>query len=171
MKHEEEEARRACEIVGELVLIASALDHQLNHICISVLSLVESPLLESVVASIDSARKIEILKAYAGKITAQEWKKAIKAHAEAVEEVNRLRNTAAHSVLSFRNGKSVLSSPSAVKLLKSIDIATRTAELVSLDKLAAAIKKGEAAHASGVKVLENFQRVAAERKKRFPAKK
>lgn len=165
MSSEEEETRRACAIVGELVLIASALDHQLNRICISVLALTESPMLGPVVASIDSTRKIEILKAYATKITAPEWMKALKAHAEAVEDVNRLRNTATHSVLSFQGGKAVLSSSSAAKLFRSINLTTKTAEKVSFSKLEAAIKKGEAALGTGVDLLENFERVAAERAK------
>jgi hypothetical protein len=159
---EEEEAQRAYAIVGELILIASALDNQLNRICISALSLTESPMLEPVVASLDSARKIEILKAYASNLTAMDWKKGLKAHAEAVEVVNRARNIAAHSVMSFRDGKITLHSPAAAKLLKSIDIASKTADRVDIQELAAAIKNGEVALGSGIDLLGKLERVAAE---------
>ena len=168
---DKKKVRRACAIVGELVLIASALDHQLNHICISVLALTQSPMLEPVVASLDSARKVEILKAYASKITAIEWKKALKAQAEAVEKVNRSRNIAAHSVMSFENGEPVLTSPAAAKLFKSIDLATKTAEKIRFTELEEAIKGAEAALGSGMKLLENFSRVEAERKRRKKARK
>jgi hypothetical protein len=52
-------------IVGEIVLSATALDHQMNHVLIEVASLAKSPLLEAVIATLDPARKIEILKARA----------------------------------------------------------------------------------------------------------
>jgi phosphoenolpyruvate synthase/pyruvate phosphate dikinase len=154
--------KREYATVGELVLIASALDYQLNHICILVLGLAASTMLEPVVASIDSAQKIEILKAYATKITKPEWKKALKAHAEIVEEVNRWRNIAAHSVMSFKAGAPVLTSPAAAKLFKALDLTTKTAETITIDQLVAAVRKGERGLGSGETLLVNFARVAAE---------
>jgi hypothetical protein len=43
----------ACATVGELVLLYTALDHQLNHIIIEVMHLAPSPMLETVVATLD----------------------------------------------------------------------------------------------------------------------
>ena len=162
----DDEAKRAYAIVGELVLIASALDHQLNHICISVLALTESPMLESVVASIDSARKIEILRGYATKITSAQWKMGLKDHADAVEAVNRARNIAAHSVMLFEDGKPVLHSPAAAKLFKAIDLKSKTAAKTNIGTLERAIRKAEVALSSGGNLLKNFERVAAERERR-----
>src|SRR5258708_5522892 len=54
--------RAAYGVVGELILLATALDHQLNHVLIQVLHLAESPMLEAVVATLDPVRKIEMLK-------------------------------------------------------------------------------------------------------------
>jgi hypothetical protein len=163
---EDDEIRRAFGIVGELVLMASALDYQLNQICISVLPLTPSPMLEPVVASIDSSRKVEILKAYASKIRAPDWKKAIRSHAKAVEEVNRWRNIAAHSVMSVRAGRPVLFSPAAAKLFRAIDLSSKTAERIDLARLEQAIITAEKAHAGGVNLLQNFDRVATERARR-----
>jgi len=165
MTSEEEETKRACAVVGELILITSALDNQLNQVCISVLALADSPMLEPLVASIDSARKVELLKAYASKITSAAWKKGLKDHAEAVEVVNRARNVAAHSTLSFQDGRAALHSIAAAKLFKSIDLKTKTTERIDLSELEKAIRKGEATLASGVNLLENFKRIAAERER------
>lgn len=162
-KAERQEARRACAIVGELVLTASALDHQLNRICISALALVECPMLEPMVASLDSARKIEILRAFSTKIAAPQWRKAIRDHAETVEKVNRARNTAAHSVLSFQKEKAVLSSPAAAKLLRSIDLTTMSADRISLGKLEAATRAAEKALGVGENLLMNLRLVATKR--------
>src|SRR5260370_35977333 len=46
--------RAAYGVVGELVLLATALDHQLNHVLIQVLHLVDSPMLEAVVATLET---------------------------------------------------------------------------------------------------------------------
>lgn len=48
--------------MGELVLIANALDYQLNHVLIEILHLTDSPMLEAVVATLVTVNKIEMLK-------------------------------------------------------------------------------------------------------------
>lgn len=159
-------ARHAYSVVGELVLIASALDSQLNKICIATLDLKASVLLEPAIGSIDSARKIEILKTYASKLKAAGWKKGIIKHAEAVENINRWRNIAAHSVISFHRGRVALISPAAAKLLRSIDIASKSASKVDLEDLEQAIRRAEAALGSGENLLKNLERVNQERDRR-----
>ena len=166
MVPQEEAVHRACAIVGELVLIASALDVQVNHVCISVLALTNSPMLEPIVATIDSPRKIEILRAYAAKIDAPQWRSALKKYVKSVEAVNKSRNIAAHSVISFQDGEAVLTSPAAAKLLKSINLADRTGEKLSFTKLERAIRKAEETLGTGVNLIANFDRVAEERARR-----
>jgi DNA-binding XRE family transcriptional regulator len=70
-----ERFRAAYAVVGELVLLTTALDHQLNHILIQVLHLADSPMLEAVIATLDINRKIEMLKARAKHISSATWKK------------------------------------------------------------------------------------------------
>ena len=48
----------ACSTVGELVLIYTAHDHQLNRIVIEVMHLSSSPMLEAVVATLDARQKV-----------------------------------------------------------------------------------------------------------------
>jgi hypothetical protein len=50
----------ACATVGELVLLHTALDHQLNIIIIEVMHLTPSPMLEPVVSTLDPRQKIEM---------------------------------------------------------------------------------------------------------------
>jgi hypothetical protein len=52
-------------VVGELVVMAAVLDLQLNRVVIGVLHLEPSVIQLSVIATLDAARKIEILKACA----------------------------------------------------------------------------------------------------------
>jgi hypothetical protein len=76
--------------------MAGALDYQLNHILIAAFSLVQSTLLEPVVVSLDSSRKIEMLKNYAAHIRAKGWREALKGHLLLVEKINSARDKAAH---------------------------------------------------------------------------
>jgi hypothetical protein len=138
--------------------MASALHDQLNHICISLLALTASPMLESVMASVESARKIEIVKMYAKSIIKEPtWAKGLREHVDAVEDVNRVRNVAAHSVMRLESGRVVLRSPAAAKLLKAIDLDKKTVPPILLESLAKAIKNGEAALASCANLLDNLQ--------------
>jgi hypothetical protein len=69
--------RAAYGAVGELVLLATALDHQLNHVLIQVLHLADSPMLEGVVATLDAVRKIEMLKERSKFIAQARWQKPV----------------------------------------------------------------------------------------------
>lgn len=71
----EPEWKEACAVVGEVVLIYTALGHQLNLIVIEVMHLAQSPMLESVVATLDARQKIEMLKNRAAHIKQKDWKK------------------------------------------------------------------------------------------------
>jgi hypothetical protein len=169
-KQESRQSERACAIVGELVLTASALDDQLNRICVTLLDLDKATMAPPIVASLDSSKKIEILKAYARTLKkGQTWRKGILDRLEAVEEINRARNIAAHCVMALEGGNAVLRSMAAAKLFKSIDLATKTAKSVQLEFLQDAIKKGQGALGSGANVLENLGRMAAERTRRSNA--
>jgi hypothetical protein len=163
---EGEEAQRLYAVVGELVLTAAGLDDQLNRICIKVLNLGEAIMTEPVVASLDARAKIEILKENAKKISQPIWKKALKDHLEALEKVNKWRNIASHSIMSFKDGHAVLSSMAAAKLLKSIDLASKTATKTKTADLEKAILIGREAFATGENLIANFGRVATEFKRR-----
>jgi hypothetical protein len=92
-------------IVGELVLIASALDTLLNSVVVQVLHLGSSPMIEPVVGTLDAVRKIEILKERAPFIRSEEWKKHVTAFVNKAESVFRQRNIACHMPAVLENGK------------------------------------------------------------------
>jgi len=61
--------KEAYATVGELVLIASALDALLNDVVVTVLDLGQAVLIVPVVATLDARRKIELLKERANYIS------------------------------------------------------------------------------------------------------
>ena len=63
-------------VVGELVMIANAVDHLLNQLVIEALHLEKSPMLESVLATLDPRQKIEMLKGRAKLINTLAGKRA-----------------------------------------------------------------------------------------------
>jgi hypothetical protein len=95
----EEQWKDAYAKVGELVLLYTALDHQLNDVLIEVIRLAQSPIRmrEALVATLDPRQKIEMLKSRAAHIRQQGWKKAVKAHAGRLERVAKIRNAVCHT--------------------------------------------------------------------------
>ncbi|MGH6842666.1 MAG: helix-turn-helix transcriptional regulator, partial [Methylocella sp.] len=110
-------------IVGELVLLATALDHQLNHVLIQVLHLSESPMLEAVVATLDTVRKIEMVKERSKYIAQSKWQKPVLAYVDKLERMSKWRNIACHAPLipDEKHG-AVFAPTAAAKLLKSLQL-------------------------------------------------
>jgi transcriptional regulator with XRE-family HTH domain len=161
--------RAAYGVVGEVVLLANALDHQLNHVLIQVLHLVESPMLEAVVATLDTVRKIEMLKERSKFIGQSRWQKSVTVYLDKVERVWKWRNIACHTPLipDDKHGAAFVPT-AAAKLLKTLQLGKEpVAKRVPYGELKSAIALGESALAEGLALIENFQRLNAERKKRF----
>jgi len=155
--------RNALSHGGEIVLLASALDHQLTHVVIEVLNLSKSPMLEPVVATLDSPKKLEILKGRAKHIKQVHWKMPIEKYVDLVERVNRARNTACHSQMLQEKDKFIFTSSQAAKLFKGLKLEdVPTVERVSLDTIVNAVKITEQALGAGVNLIENFERVRVE---------
>jgi hypothetical protein len=165
-KNGEADHAKTYAIVGELVLIASALDYQLAEIMVEVLNMGPSPMIMPVVLTLDAARKVEILKRRAGLITSDDWKKGLIRHVEKVERVFKQRNIACHMPPMLQDGKWTLRPLAAAKLFRSIDLDKKTLEGFKVGDLAEAIALGEVALGEGAKVLENCQRANAELEKR-----
>jgi len=153
----------ACANIGEIVLLSTALDYQLTGLVVEVMHLDHSPMLETVVASLDGRQKIEMIKARARKLTAQDWKKALLDYAEKVEKTNRVRNTAAHTaLLPTKDGMGFEFAPAqASKILKSLMITGREYDLqrVSLEDVINAVPTAEQALGDGQALMENFPRL------------
>ena len=155
--------RDAFSHVGEIVLLASALDHQLTHVVIEVLHLTKSPMLEPVVATLDSSRKVEILKGRLRHIKQSGWKKPVEKYLDLIERVNRSRNIACHSQMIRDVENFVFASSQAAKLFKGLKLeGVPTVERVGLDSIIGAIGFAEQALGAGVTLIENFQKVQSE---------
>jgi hypothetical protein len=143
--------------VGELILIANALDYQLAEVVISVLNLGRSIMLMPVVTTLDPARKIEILKANASHISQKDWKNGVTKYVDKVERVLRYRNIACHSQLILEAGEFTLRPFAAAKVFKNIDVKNKTLKSTTMKELKEAISSAEAALGAGENLMNNFQ--------------
>jgi hypothetical protein len=148
--------------VGELVLLYTALDHQLNHVIIEVLNLAKSTMLETVVATLDPRQKVEMLKERAKHIRQLEWRKATQTHADRLERVAKARNAACHTVLISKGEGFEFAPAAASKLLKSIKPQTAfTFDRLTLRTVTDAINLAEKALGGGENLITNFQKLNA----------
>jgi transcriptional regulator with XRE-family HTH domain len=160
--------RGAYGVIGELVLLASALDHQLNHVLIEVLPLVDSPLLESVIGTLDSVRKLEMLKTRSRHITQPRWRKPILSYVGKLETVSKWRNIAAHTPLIPDDEHDAVFVPTAAaKLLKTLRLDNPVAHKIPIADLRSAITTAEAALGEGLNIIQNFRNINAARISRF----
>ncbi|SHG45925.1 hypothetical protein [Bradyrhizobium erythrophlei] len=164
------EWKDACAVIGEIALLYTALDHQVNHIVIEVMSLAPSPLLEPVVATLDTRQKIEMLKAHAKHIRQKDWKKAVQTHADRMERIARIRNAACHTPLVPKSKGGFEFAPAAAsKLLKSITIIDRekyTSDRLTLEQVREAIPVAEKTLGGGENILDNFRKLRTEMARR-----
>ncbi len=161
--------RMAYGVVGELVLITTALDHQLNHVLIQVLPLADSPMLESVVATLDMARKIEMLKARSKHIAQPSWQRPVLTYLDKLERISKWRNIACHTALiPDKTHGAVFAPAAAAKLLKTLEVGeSPTTKRIPISELKSAITIAGLALGDGQNIIQNFQRMNAERIKRY----
>ncbi len=161
--------RAAYSVVGELVLITTALDHQLNHVLIQTLHLIESPILESVIATLDIVRKIEMLKERAKHISQPNWKRPLLSYLDKLERVSKWRNIACHTVLIPDDKHGAVFAPTAAaRLMKNLQLDEHpNAKRTPITELCPAIRLGESALFEGLELIQNFQRANDERAKRY----
>jgi hypothetical protein len=159
------EMRTFCEGVGELVLWASAIDAQLTKAVIRAYSLTETPMLEPIVAELDARAKVEILRVRAKHIKTAAWSKGISRWVKKAEKVNGYRNTVAHHQVAVNDGKLILHSAQALKLLKRIkDLRPTPAKTV--DDINQWVEAARGAYEQGQNVLANLDRLAEKVAKR-----
>jgi hypothetical protein len=155
--------RNALSQIGEIVLLASALDHQLTYVVIEVLHLTKSPMLEPVVATLESSRKLEILKGRMKHIKQENWRKPVEKYVDLVERVNRSRNIVCHSQMIHDGDRFIFTSSQAAKLFKGLRLeGVPTVERTPLDSVVSTIRIAEQALGAGVNLIENFERVQSE---------
>jgi hypothetical protein len=156
--------KEACAVVGEVVLLYTALDTQLNHIVIEVMHLTHSAMLESVVATLDPRQKTEILKSRAKHIRQKDWQKALKTHADRLERVARIRNGVCHAPLipGKVKGSFEFAPAAATKILKSVtfaDAKNYSLERMTIDQVRQIIPVAERALGDGENIRVNFAKI------------
>jgi hypothetical protein len=157
-------------VVGELVMLSNAIDHQLNQVLMSVLNIAGPLMVEPVVATIDTRLKIEILKERAKHIADKAWKNGVVKYCAKVENVFKYRNIACHTPAVLDGETWTFKPVAAAKILKKIDIPNKTIAKVAVSDFETAIKTSETALGDGINLIENFQRLNAEFKKRAETK-
>ncbi len=157
----EAEMKAFCECVGELVIWASVLDGQLTKAVIRAFTLTETPLLEPVIAEIDARAKIEMLRARTKHIDSTLWSKGIKGWADKIDKVNKYRNTVAHHQVVEEDGKLILYSTQATKLLKRIKD-SNSVPANTVDNIREWIAAAKDVYAQGNEVLASLDRFAEE---------
>jgi len=159
---EEERERDACAAVGKMILMGALLDDQLSKILIEVLALEPSPLLLSVVSTLDTSRKIDILKAQTKHLPDGPWKEGLKEYLGPLERAIKYRNIAAHSIPVENGGRLVLTSYATAKLMRALDRKEKVVAKLEVEALRGECDRAENAHSIGQNALENFKRFAAQ---------
>lgn len=164
---EDERNREVYAIVGELVMLAVALDTLLNSVVVQVLELGSRALIEPVVATLDTPRKLEMLKERIEFIENPDWRKPVAAFVSKVESVFKQRNIACHTPAVLQGGKWTFSPVQAAKVLKFLDLEKPGAKHFPIADMKVAISTAEKALGEGVNIVDNFIRAneMAERKR------
>jgi hypothetical protein len=167
---EERQSAEAFAVVGELVMTSSLLDSQLNRVLVTMLDFGENPMIESVIATFDPVRKIEILKARASHMPKGDWRKNVGKYCDHVDAVFKQRNIACHTPPAFKDGVWTFKPFAAAKLFKKIDLIGKTVKPSTLEDFRVAIKTGERALGEGATLVENLLRANAKQNRRNAAK-
>ncbi len=165
MDEADAEMRTFCERVGELVLWASAIDAQLTNAVIRACSLTETPMLEPIVAELNARAKVAILRARSKHIKPVAWSKGITNWVNKAEKVNEYRNTVAHHQVAVKDGKLILYSAQARKLLKRVkDL--KSAPAKNVNDINRWVDAARNAYEEGQNALTNLDRFAVEAARR-----
>lgn len=159
-EEEKSKTAEAYAIVGELILMASMLDYQVNIVLIEFLHLQHSPMLEPTIATLDISRKIEIIKSRCQTMPKGDWRKNTEKYIEMIENVQRNRNKVAHGIMRIKNGRPILTFAAAAKLLKHLDFKSETLNSMDFSEFIPSIRKGEKALQLGDAILGNLDRLS-----------
>ena len=154
-------------VVGELVMVSNAIDHLLNLVTMAAMMIDYAPMTETVVATLDPGKKVEILKARAEHISDESWKMGIIAFCKKAESVFRQRNIVCHTPAIKTDMGWSFQPVAAAKLLKRLDLKKKTARDFPFSDVKDAIKTGEAALGAGVHLLEQLKRLKEAREKKY----
>jgi hypothetical protein len=167
---EEKREREAYALVGELVLIATAVDSVVNRVVIELLNLGSAGLLEPVIATLESNRKIEIIRERANHIGNAQWKAPLKRFAKKAEKISTYRNMAANWRL-ITETPLKLKPYAAAKMFKNLDVSKKQLTGLTVTDIAPVILTARTLIAEdGPNILSNLRRLNEEFARRHPPK-
>jgi hypothetical protein len=147
--------------VGDLILWANAVDHQLNLSLIAILALPDHPFIEPIVAQLDARAKAELLKKRARLIPPElEWRSKIVKWVREAERVQANRNVVAHHRVGFKDDRPVLHSSQLSKILSSLTSDLQASPARGLPEITSWIDHAVATYEAGEHVLTNLQAFA-----------
>ena len=148
--------------VGELVLLSTTIDALLNTLLIEAFHCGESAWLDPIIATLDTARKSEILKNHAKTINYAKMSKPITEFIDQVEIVMKQRNIVCHTPPTFEDGEWGFRPTALAKILRKSNTYRPQMIRESRDNLRAAIATGEAALQAGSELVAHYKKFNAE---------
>jgi hypothetical protein len=148
--------------VGELVLLSTTLDALLNTLLIEMYRLGNSAWLDAIIGTLDTARKIEILKNQARLSGYAKVSKLTTELLDKVEVVIKQRNIVCHTPSTYENGSWGFRPTTLAKILNRSNIYSPRMIRDSFNNLKAAISTAQAALQAGAELIEYYKRRNAE---------
>lgn len=146
-----------CTSIGELILWANFIDHQLNLAIILLFVLPDHEMIEPIVAQLDSRMKAELLRKRAKLLEKGViWRSKITDWIDSVEKINSKRNMVAHHRVAIVNEKIVLHSSQLGKLLDSIPATMRQEAPIGLTDIQTWIASAKAVVSDGDVIIANL---------------
>jgi hypothetical protein len=147
--------------VGELILWANSVDHQLNKALMLMLVLPEHAFIEPIVAQLDARVKAELLKKRAQFLPEKnEWRTSIVKWVKRAEKVQANRNVVAHHQVRFVGDKPVLFSAQLGKLFDTITAEIKPAPARGLPEILSWIEQAKTTFEEGENVIVNLKAFA-----------
>lgn len=144
--------------VGELVVISTTLDAQLNTLLMEMYQLGHSPgksaWLDAIIGTLDTARKIEIIRGSVRRNSYAKVSKPTKEFLDKMDIVIKQRNIVCHTPPTYENGNWGFRPTTAAKILHPSNVYSPTIIPELFNKLKTAIAAGHAALQIGSKLVE-----------------
>ena len=154
-------------IVGELVLLFNALDYQTGAILVELLHMGDATFALPVILTLESNRKVELIKARIAHIRNAVWKKNIASYVSKVEAVSKQRNIVCHTPAVLTNGVWEFAPLAGAKMLKQLDLEAKKHKRIPIANVRDAVSVAEAALGMGEGVLHNLRLANAAQKARI----
>jgi len=149
-------------MVGELVVASTTLDDQMTSLLVYIFSGESNVCFAPILATLDAARKIEIIKAHCKMNSFARIPKALNIYTGKVEKVFKQRNIVCHTPPSREEGKWGYRPVALAKILHPRNTYNSSWAKDSLDKISEAISLAHVALQAGSDLIESYEKHRAE---------